>query len=210
MNIFRVNRVRFWTGLVVLLVGSVALGDTFYDADWSGLSSGKFNKTDGSIVPGELVLKNDVTDFVSVLDVTGAVNPYAVTIPAYRGDLYIGATPVPIAQDGGDVMRYNYATHTHELIGQVFEQGIIEMRTLGDTLYIPGLDSQGSWAFANVYLYDGVDFVRKETIPSSNHLYQITKVENKLYIIGSQVRDEIGDRAVWESSDNGGTSSLLF
>lgn len=89
----------------------------------------------------------------------------------------------------------------------LYEQGVLGMHLLGDTLYLPGPDSQGSWQWGNVYLYNGHQWMRKETVPEGVHVFDLTHLAGDLYCTGGR-GDLFG--AIWRSGDGGDTFETIY
>ncbi|KKK74203.1 hypothetical protein LCGC14_2886140, partial [marine sediment metagenome] len=121
-------------------------------------------------------------------------------------DLYLGASTWPNVVDGGDVIRYDYAANTFETVYQVYEQGIRIIKVLNDKLYIPGTDSMGSWRWGNIYIFDGNNWVKKETVPWAAHVWNIDSINDELYVTAWTVENYgLNETTIYRSADDGDT-----
>jgi hypothetical protein len=154
------------------------------EEDWSGGAYEAAAGIDPEIWPGALVLENQADDMRFVAQPTHFEGIWALAV--YHDTLFLGAGHYPINHDGADVLAYDYTSDSFSLAYQPYEQGLVAMKVYGDTLYIPGPDSQGSWDWGNVYLYDGASWIRKETIPGGVHVFDLAILDNVIYCSGGR------------------------
>lgn len=166
--------------LSIMSSPAAAESDFWHDTDWTDGQYADVLGVDIDASPGELILENDTSSLVFAFDPTDWEGIY--TLEVYKDKLYLGACTRPCYVNGGDIIGYDYQTNTCQLAYQVFEQGIIKMRTLNEKLYIPGFDSMGTWRWGNIYIYDGETWVRKETIPYAVHVFEVGFYKDKLYV----------------------------
>ena len=81
----------------------------------------------------------------------------------YTDKLFLAACTSPVEVNGGEILSYDYVTNDFQWEYNVWEQGMIQLRSHNDKLYIPGINSQGNWDWGNIYIYDGNEWVRRES-----------------------------------------------
>ncbi|MBM3318537.1 MAG: hypothetical protein FJY75_11865 [Candidatus Eisenbacteria bacterium] len=193
----------FAAGLLLALLParSPGAGDLVWtQSDWSRGGYEMAQGIDADIHPGLLVLLNHPEDMRFVAEPTAFQGIYALAV--YHDTLFLGASPYPLVADGAEVLAYDYATDAFSLDYEPFEQGIVALKVYGDTLYLPGPDSRGGWNWGNIYLRDPEGWIRKETVPSGVHVFDLTILNGSIFVTGGY-RDSSGK--VWRSDDQGDT-----
>jgi hypothetical protein len=227
---------RVLAASVVLIVsGSCQAGDgdngggsqdlTWTDTDWSGgnYESALNLETDAS--PGDLLLAQDVSSPVAIFS---AEDPNGVQrgfydLEVFQGKLYMAAATRPGAEDGGDIFSYDYESDEFQLEYSVYDQGIVKMRAHEGKLYIPGLDSMlkvwpppplpEDWlGFGNLYIYDGTNWILKETIPCAVHVFDVNFCRDRIFVTTSVYEHSTGKYhgMLFQSEDEGDTWEEIF
>lgn len=87
----------------------------------------------------------------------------------------------------------------------VDEEALEIFRVYDDTLYAPGSDATEGWEFGNIYFKRwGEPWIKRRSIPSGSHIWDIALFDKTLITIGTAAReppDSYG--AVWISRDDG-------
>ncbi len=175
--------------------------------DWSG---GRFETTDNIDTyssPGELLLRNLPRHMVHAFSPTQLEGVWDMEV--LNGKLYLAACTSPLMVNGGDVISYDYATDTWNLEYSVWEQGIIRLVVHNGKLYIPGADSQGSWQWGNIYIYDGTSWVRKGTVPNGIHVFDLIFYRGDMFVTtGTNIGNWSGK--LYKSTNEGDSWSEVF
>lgn len=109
-------------------------------SDWS--SKGTYvhaENVDIQASPGEILLKNDLTNVVYAFDPTDTETITCMTV--YKNKLFMGACTQPAITNTGEVIIYDYTTDGFEKVFTVSEQGIARMHVFNGKLFIPGHDA---------------------------------------------------------------------
>ena len=197
--------------LVLICAGSslvpVAGGS---DASWidDDLSGGRYAEVrgiDAEIAPGLLVLDNRLDDLRLVAHPTSFQGMYSIA--AFHDTLFITASDYPYMYDGAEVIAYDMAAGTFEVVYRPYESGLHLIKRIGDTLYIPGPDSMDEWwQEGSIYTYDGGAWVEKATLPTAVHVNDVEIVNGLLFATTGHATGELnGFGCVWVSDDWGDT-----
>ncbi len=196
-------------------VGVVCIGDTpaaaatWTDTDWSDEHWTAIDSIDADSTPGELVLLANTIRFIPAFDATDYDGVWAMAV--WRDQLYLGAGDnPPMMTNGGEILVYDYANDSCDFDYAVWEQGIAVLKVHDDILFSPGVDSQApSHHFGNIYYNDGSGWVRKETVPSAAHVFDICFRDDKLWVTsGLGLGDNRG--VLYSSADMGDTWTEEF
>ena len=191
-------------GLLLTISGSVLAAELVWEeSDWSDHQYAVASGVDPDIEPGLLVLENRPDDIRFMNEVTAFEGIYCMA--SLHDTLFLGAGPAPFSTDGADIIAYDYFKDDYSIVYQLFEQGVSVMEVVGDTLLIPGADSQGSHDWGNIYLYDG-SWTRKETVPGGTHIIDLIQTDGTLFATGAD--GALG--VVWRSDDWGDTFEEVF
>ena len=150
------------------------------ESDWTGGAHAAADSVEAQLSPGELVLAADPSRFVLAFDATSRAGIWALA--ARRDTLYLGVCDDPMSIDGGEILAYDLGADQLWLDYEVFEQGIAVLRTQGDRVYSPGVDSMGSHDWGNVYIDDGSGWLRKETVPMAVHVDDMIEYGGRLWV----------------------------
>ena len=175
--------------------------------DWSDSLYSSTENTDPDANPGELILRNDPSNMVFAFAPTYLEGIWDMEV--YDDKLFLAACTAPVAVDGGEVLSYDYASNDFQWEFDVWEQGVIQLRSHNGKLYIPGLDSQGSWDWGNIYIYDGNDWVRKETVPHGLHVFDLIFYNDAMYVTTGTDLDNYSGK-VYKSIDDGDSFTEVF
>ncbi|MHC4698377.1 MAG: hypothetical protein ACYTFA_16715 [Planctomycetota bacterium] len=181
---FRINgriALFLFLGLHIGIHRALATDGWFWTQnDWSGGLYDSADGIDAEVEPGELVLDSDPDRLVLAFDATDYAGVWALC--QWRDQLYLGACDSPGNAHGGDILIYDYATDSVAFDYAVNEQGICVLKVHEDVIYSPGIDSMGSWDFGNLYYNDGGGWVRKETIPSGIHVFDVDFWDGRVWV----------------------------
>ncbi len=128
----------------------------------------------------ELLLKTEFEEPVFLFDPTDGETITAVT--DFQGKLYLASCTRPSHTDTGSVFTYDPDTHHWQKSFQVDEQGIIRLEVYDDRLYIAGHDSNEGREFGNVYVHDGVTWIKHRTVPRAIHEYGLAVYRGRIYV----------------------------
>ena len=187
---------------------TIIYGQTSWiQSDWSGQQYSITENVDPDVSGGELLLLNDPSNMVFAFAPTNLEGIWDMEI--YADKLFLAACTAPVAIDGGEVLSYDYAANNFQWEYNVWEQGVIQLRKYNDKLYIPGVDSQGSWDWGNIYIYDGNEWVRKETVPHGLHVFDLIFFNDAMYVTtGTDLNNYSG--IVYKSTDDGDSFTEVF
>ena len=190
------------SSLVPVAVGSDA---AWIDDDWSGGRYAEVRGIDAEIAPGLLVLDNRLDDLRLVAHPTSFQGMYSIA--AFHDTLFITASDYPYMYDGAEVIAYDMAAGTFEVVYRPYESGLHLIKRIGDTLYIPGPDSMDEWwQEGSIYTYDGGAWVEKATLPTAVHVNDVEIVNGLLFATTGHATGELnGFGCVWVSDDWGDT-----
>lgn len=176
-------------------------------SDWSNDQYSSLENVDANASPGELILLNDPSNMVFAFAPTNLEGVWDMEV--YNGKLFIAACTTPVSVDGGEIISFDYATNSYQWEYDVWEQGVIQMRSYNGKLYIPGVDSQGGWEWGNIYIYDGISWVRKETVPHGIHVFDLIFYKGDMYVTtGTDINNY--SAKVYKSTDEGDSWNEVF
>ncbi len=156
--------------------------------------------------PGLLILENDPADPRFVAEPTAYRGIYGAA--AYHDTLFLGAGPYPLNPDGAEVLAYDYLTGQFSLSFEPAEEGIMVMKTRGDTLYIPGPDTHNPIPLgSSVYLYNGQQWTTQQHVVGALHLFDLEVMDDAIYVSSG---DGTGDASIYRSLDHGETFTPIF
>lgn len=175
--------------------------------DWSGGRFESIVNAEARSSPGELLLKTLPAHMVHAFSPTQLEGIWDMEV--LNGKLYLAACTNPLMVNGGDVIAYDYATDTWSLEYSVWEQGVIRLVAHNGKLYVPGADSQGSWRWGNIYIYDGTSWVRKGTVPNGIHVFDLIFYRGEMFVTtGTNVDNWSGK--LYKSTDEGDSWTEAF
>ncbi|MCP4549786.1 MAG: T9SS type A sorting domain-containing protein [bacterium] len=155
---------------------------TWVQTDWSGGNYALADSIDTECSPGELILLNNPDRLVPAFDATDIYAGIWSTV-TWRGKLYMAACSTPMSDAGGDIISYDYGSHTTGIDYSVHEEGNVVLRVLDDKLFCPGLDNLDlDWEWGNIYLNEGNGWIRKASIPGALHVHDIMLHDDKLWV----------------------------
>ena len=169
--------------------------------DWSNSQYETTNNLNPNISPGELVLENETSNMVFAFSPTQYDGVWDIEI--FNGKLFLAACTLPMAVNGGEIISYNYATNSFIHEYEVYEQGVIQLVAQNNKLFVPGLDSRGSWDFGNIYVYNGSSWIRKETVPKAVHVIDLLFYNDKMFVTTETYQGKISYAKVFSSINEG-------
>ena len=196
-----------YIGIVVLVFLISILPNTYSQniwtqSDWSNNQYTGFENLDPDASPGELILLNDPSNMVYAFSPTGLEGVWDLEV--YNEKLFIAACTKPVAINGGEIIAYDYGSNSYEWEYDVWEQGVIQLRTFNGKLFVPGIDSQGGWDWGNCYIFDGNSWTMKSTIPHGIHVFDLIFYQGAMYVTtGTDLNNNSGK--VYKSTDEGET-----
>ncbi len=192
----------FLSLVAVWATGLAAAQDLIWtEADWSGANYADVSLIDPEIHPGLLVLEDLPEDMRFVGEPTLLQGIYAME--AYHDTLFFGACYHPLWIEGADVMTYDYLTREFSLSYQPYEEGILVLKAIGDTLYMPGPDPRDPHTDpGSIYFYDGHEWTERQTVPQAVHVFDLEVLDDRVYVTDGSVS---ADGTVWVSDDWGET-----
>jgi hypothetical protein len=200
------NLLRALLIAVVACVGAAAAGAqplVWSESDWSTGNYELANWMDGDAQPGILILKNNLADMRFLCDPADwqGINSMAV----YHDSLFLAMSDHPFSYDGADIWTLDYRTQQFALSYQPYESGVLITKVFGDTLWVPGPDSMDPWyTFGSVYLYNGRQWIEKQTLPTAVHVCDVEVVNGILYASTGHATGALDGRGcVWISTDWG-------
>jgi hypothetical protein len=153
-----------------------------------------------------LVLKNNLSKMALAFKPTTQTCISDFTL--YNDKLYIAATTNTWIKRHGDILVFDFKTQKCKKDFTVNEQGMYLMHTANNKIYVAGPDADdGGWELGNMYLYDGVKWKEKRTIPNGLHIHDIARYKGKLYVSAGVKGTE---SHVYVSSDEGETWETSF
>lgn len=188
--------------VAVWAAGPAAAQDLIWtDDDWSGANYASATQIDPEIHPGLLVLEDLPEDMRFVGEPTFFQGIYAMT--AYHDTLFMGACYHPLWIEGADVLTYDYLTREFGLSYQPYEEGILVLKEIGDTLFMPGPDPRDPHSEpGSIYFYDGIEWTERQTVPQAVHVFDLEVLDGRVYVTDGSVT---ADGTVWVSDDWGQT-----
>ncbi|RKY99629.1 MAG: hypothetical protein DRQ13_01960, partial [Ignavibacteriae bacterium] len=193
--------------LLFLFLNSAWSQTVWMQTDWSNNQFSSLENVDANASPGELILLNDPSNMVFAFSPTNLEGVWDMEV--YNGKLFIAACTTPVSVDGGEIISFDYATNSFQWEYDVWEQGVIQMRSYDGKLYIPGVDSQGGWEWGNIYIYDGSSWVRKETVPHGIHVFDLIFYQGDMYVTtGTDINNY--SAKVYKSTDEGNSWNEVF
>jgi len=176
------------------------------DDDWSNGHYVWSSDADPDVHPGLLIPRNDPQTMLFLSEVTAYRGVYAMTV--YHDTLFLGTCEYPITADGADIITYDYRTGSFHLAYQPDEQGLTTFHVSGDTLFVPGPDTYNGYLQGSaIYLYNGHEWVKKQTVALALHLFDLTVLDGAIYVTSGD-RDHVGSVRV--STDWGETWSNIL
>jgi hypothetical protein len=162
---------------------------------------------DENASPGDLILLNDPSNMVFFFSPTNLEGVWDMEV--FNGKLYLAASTKPVSVNGGEIISFDYETNTYQWEYNVWEQGVIKLRSYNGKLYIPGVDSQGSWEWGNIYIFDGNTWIRKETVPHGLHVFDLIFFNGEMYVTtGTDLNNY--SAIVYKSTDEGDSWENVF
>ena len=103
--------------------------------------------------------------------------------------------------DGGPIEIWSFDPRTLalEVETTVDEETVTIIRSIGDRLYVPGINATESWEFGNIYIRDASGWHKHRTVPNGIHVLGIVRHRDKLFVTTGT---EPGP-ALFESNDEG-------
>ncbi len=151
------------------------------DDDWSHGRYVWSSGADADAHPGLLIPLNDPQTMRFVAEVTSRRGVYAMA--TYHDTLFLGACEYPITVNGADILSYDYRTGDFALAYQPDEQGLTTFHVSGDTLFVPGPDTYNGYLYGSaIYLYNGRQWIKKQTVPLALHLFDLTVLDGAIYV----------------------------
>ena len=162
---------------------------------------------DPNASPGELILSNDPSNMIFAFSPNQLGGIWKMIV--FQDKLFIAACTEPMTVDDGEIISFDYVTNSFKKEYDLYEQGVIQMRTYNGKLYIPGCDSQGSWEYGNIYIYDGYSWTRKETVPHGIHVLDLIFYKGEMYVTtGTDLDNHCA--ILYKSADEGDSWSEVF
>lgn len=159
---------------------SSAADFAWIDTDWSAGRYIESSGIDPDIWPGQLVLSARPEQMLFLDEPTDFRGIYGLTV--YHDTLFIAAGPYPLTSDGADILTYHYESDTFGLATQLDEQGVMVMKVIGDTLLVPGPDSQDPWTYGgSVFLYNGHEWFKRQGVLFAAHVFDADVLDGVLY-----------------------------
>ena len=185
--------------LLALAVSSHAAILFWTDEDWSAGNYAWMTSVDPDIHPGLLVLENWPSDMRFVAEPTAMRGVYALAV--YHDSLFLACGDGPTtAGAGSEILTYDYLTDQFDLAYDPEEEGLILMKVRGDTLYVPGVDTDHAITDSSiVYMYNGHDWILKR-VPDALHIFGLETWDDNLFVTDG---DGYGLGSVWKSADHG-------
>ncbi|NOY06262.1 MAG: hypothetical protein GXO82_06475, partial [Chlorobi bacterium] len=175
--------------------------------DWSGGRFESIDNADARSSPGELLLRSLPARMVHAFSPTRLEGIWDMEV--LNGKLYLAACTSPLMVNGGDIIAYDYATDAWSLEYSVWEQGVIRLVAHNGKLYVPGADSQGSWQWGNIYIYDGTAWKRKGTVPNGIHVFDLIFYRGDMFVTtGTNIDNWSGK--LYRSTDEGDSWTEAF
>ena len=183
-------------------------GQTIWlQTDWSNNQFISIDNLDVNASPGELILLNDISNMLYSFTPSNLEGIWDLEV--YNDRLFIAACTKPVSVNGGEIISYDYASNSYQWEYNVWEQGVIQLRSYNGKLYIPGVDSQGSWEYGNIYVYDGNNWIRKETIPHGLHVFDLIFFKDEMYVTtGTDLHNY--SAIVYKSTNEGDSWDVVF
>lgn len=180
--------------------------DQWITTDWSNNQYTSFENLDPDASPGELILLNDPSNMVHAFTPTDLQGIWDLKV--YNDKLYIAASTDPFAEDGGEILSFDYAADTFQQEYNVMDKGLIQFRLLNNKLYVPGTGSLENYGWGNFYVYDGNSWIQKSTIPEAMNVYDIIVYQEALYA-STSTNSDFGAK-IYKSTDEGETWTENF
>ncbi|MCP4547533.1 MAG: T9SS type A sorting domain-containing protein [bacterium] len=181
----------------------LAVIDSWSVTTWPAATFASKDGINGHLSPGELVLDNNPLDYLLLFDATDYTGIWDLEV--CHGLLYMGAGSGPMSDTGGDILTYDYGSHSLEIDFEVSEEGIVVLKAQGDTICSPGIDNLDSHEWGNLYINTGDGWMRMETIPHAVHVLDVTYHNGKIWVT-TGLGSGNGLRSCLFSSDDLGVS----
>lgn len=187
---------------------SIAFSQNIWtQTDWSDNQYLSLEDINSNASPGELILKNETSNMILAFIPSQLEGIWNMEV--YNEKLFVASCTDPFMINGGEIISFDYALNSFQWEYDVWEQGVVQMRSQNGKLYIPGVDSQGSWNLGNIYIYDGNSWLRKETVPHGVHVLDLIFYQDQMYITtGTDLGNDAG--IVYKSNDEGDNWSNVF
>jgi len=195
--------------IISLLVIFYNVGNSqliYHQTDWSDGQYSSVVNINPDISPGELVLENETSNMILAFCPTTLTGIWDLL--EFDGKLFLAACSRPLSVDDGEIISYDYSTNSFQWEYDVWEQGVVKLRKYNNKLYIPGIDSQGTHDFGNIYIFDGDDWIRKETIPYAVHVFDLIFYNSDMYVSTGNIDNRSGK--VFKSDDEGDSWIEVF
>jgi len=193
--------------LLMLNVITTSGQDLWIQTDWSNNQYTSLENLDPDASSGELILLNDPSNMVYAFSPTDLEGIWGLEV--YDEKLFIAACTEPVAVDGGEIISYDYGSNSYQWEYDVWEQGVIQLRAFNGKLFVPGIDSQGSWDWGNFYIYDGNSWTMKSTIPHGIHVFDLIFFQGAMYTTTGTDLDNMSAK-VYKSTDEGDTWTEVY
>ncbi len=198
----------FWSIFLLMCPPFVMAQVIWVDTNWQANNFEQIQNLDADSSPGELILKNNTSNMVLAFTPTALAGIW--DIEEFSGKLFFAACTSPMSIDGGKIYSYDFSTNEIKFEYDVYEQGLLQMSVANNKLYVPGLDSQGSGQTGNIYIYDGLQWLCKSTVPQALHVLDLQFYQNKMLVTTETFFDNISSGKVFGSQDEGDTWEELF
>jgi hypothetical protein len=153
----------------------------FDDRDWRDANAVAGAAGVETAITPSVLLKTELATPVFLFDPTEDDTITCMT--EYKGKLYLGSCTAPAMTDTGSIYIYDPDLHIWKKAFQVNEQGLIRLEVHGDTLYVAGYDANdGGWDLGNIYLYDGVTWTERRTVPRAVHAYGLAIYKGRIHV----------------------------
>jgi len=200
--------IRIITLISLIAFLNCTLSQTVWmQTDWSNHQFSSMENLDENASPGDLILLNDPSNMLFYFSPTNLEGIWDMEV--YNGKLYLAACTEPVSVNGGEIISFDYATNLYQWEYNVWEQGVIKLRSYNGKLYVPGVDSRGSWEWGNIYIYDGTNWIRKETVPHGLHVFDLIFFNDEMYVTtGTDLNNY--SAIVYKSTDEGNSWENIF
>ena len=203
------NNAKYILFIISLLYAIMVQGQvTWHETDWINNNYEYIENGDAEASPGEFILNNETSNMVFAFAPTQLAGVW--DIKEFGGKLFLAACTLPMAVNGGEIYSYDFAANNVQYEYEVWEQGVIQMRIINNKLYIPGLDSQGSWDFGNIYIFDGNSWERKGTVPNALHVLDLIYFQDKMFVSTETATGENSFAKIYSSTNEGNSWTEVF
>ncbi len=176
------------------------------EEDWSAGHYESAEGLDPESVPSEVIPLQDPSRMLFVAEPTTYQGIYALGV--YHDTLFLGAGPYPLVSLGAEILTFDLRTWEFSLSYEPEEESILRFYTYGDTLYVPGPDTEGGWTYGScVYMYDGTGWTAKRSVETAIHVFDLVAIGDTIYVTTGD-SDLLG--RVWRSTDWCDTFTPIF